>query len=68
MLIDFFRSYPALWNHHHLQYQYRVRNLRDSLYEKLAEQFDEKFTKDDLKQEWHSLQTVYKREKSREDG
>ena len=42
MLIDFFRSYPALA-------EYRDRNLRDSLYEKLAEQFDDKFTKDDLK-------------------
>ena len=66
MLIDFFNSYPALWNHHLTEY--RDRNLRDSLFEKLVEQFDGKFCKEDIKREWHNLQTVYKREKAREDG
>ena len=65
-LIDFFKSHPALWNHHNAEY--RDRNLRDSLMDKLSEQFDEKFNKEELKQEWHSLQTQYKREKSREEG
>jgi len=65
-LIDSFKSHPALWNHHHADY--RDRNLRDSLLDKVSEQFDEKFSKEELKQEWHSLQTQYKREKSREEG
>jgi len=42
--------------------------LRDSLLEKLTEKFEGKFTKDDLKREWHNLQTTYKREKAREEG
>ena len=66
MLINFFNSKPALWNHHLTEY--RDRNLRDSLLEKLVEQFDEKFSKEDIKREWHNLQTTYKREKAREDG
>ena len=65
-LIDFFKLHPALWNHHNAEY--RDRNLRDSLMDKLSEQFDEKFNKEELKQQWHSLQTQYKREKSREEG
>lgn len=52
-LIDFFSANPALWNHH--LNEYRDRNLRDSLFEKLVEQFEGKFTKDDLKREWHNL-------------
>ena len=66
ILIDFFNSNPALWNHH--LSEYRNRSLRDSLLEKLVNQFDGKFTKEDVKREWHNLQTVYKREKSREES
>lgn len=66
MLIDFFNSNPSLWNHHLTEY--RDRNLRDSLYEKLVQLFDGKFSKEDIKREWHNLQTVYKREKAREEG
>ena len=40
--IDFFRSNPALWNH--LLAEYWDQNLRGLQYEKLAEQFDGKFT------------------------
>lgn len=65
-LIDFFSANPALWNQH--LNEYRDRNLRDSLFEKLVEQFEGKFTKDDLKREWHNLQTMYKRERAREEG
>jgi len=65
-LIDFFNTNSALWNHH--LNEYRDRNLRDSLLEKLTEKFEGKFTKDDLKREWHNLQTTYKREKAREEG
>ena len=65
-LIDFFNSNPALWNHH--LPEYRDRNLRESLLEKLVEKFHVKFNKEDIKREWHNLQTVYKREKSREES
>ena len=65
-LIDFYSSNPPLWNHH--LPEYRDRDLRNSLLEKLSEQFQGKFTKDNLKQEWHNLQTIYKREKPREEG
>ena len=36
--------------------------------EKLVEKFHGKFTKEDIKREWHNLQTVYKRGKSREES
>ena len=64
LLIDFFKSHPSLWNHNTTDY--RDRNLRDSLLEKLVDEFDNKFKKEDIKQEWHSLQVSYKREKARE--
>lgn len=65
-LIDFFNANPALWNHH--LNEYRDRNLRDSLLEKLTEKFEGKFTKDDLKGKWHNLTTMYKREKGKRRG
>ena len=65
-LIDLFNSNPALWNHHLTEY--RDRNLRDSLLEELVERFYGKFNKDDIKREWHNLQTVYKRKESREES
>ena len=42
--------------------------MRDSLLEKLVDEFDNKFKKEDIKQEWHSLQVSYKGEKAREEG
>lgn len=65
-LIDFFKLHPSLWNHN--MPDYRDRDLRDSLLGKLVAEFDGKFKKEDIKQEWHSLQVSYKREKSREEG
>ena len=66
LLIDFFKSRPSFWNHNTTGY--RDRNLRDSLLEELVDEFDNKFKKEDIKQEWHSLQVSYKREKAREEG
>ena len=66
LLIDFFKSDLSLWNHNTTDY--RDRNLRDSLLEKLVDEFDNKFKKEDIKQEWHSLQVSYKRKKAREEG
>ena len=65
-LIDFFKSHPSLWSHNTTDYH--DRNLRDSLLEKLVDEFDNKFKKEGIKQEWHSLQVSYKREKAREEG
>ena len=64
--IDFFNSNSALQNHHLTEY--RDQNLRDSFLEKLVEKFHGKFKKEDIKLEWHNLQAVHKREKSREES
>ena len=58
--------HPSLWNHSTTDY--RDRNLRDSLLEKLVDEFDNKFKKEEIKQEWNSLQVSYKREKARDKG
>ena len=65
-LIDFFNSNSVLWNHHLTEY--RDQSLRDSLLEKLVEKFHGKFNKDNIKRLWHNLQTVCKREKSRQES
>ena len=39
-----------------------------TLLEKLVDEFDNKLKKEDIKQEWHSLQVSYKRGKAREEG
>ena len=64
ILITFYQNNPALWNHGMVEY--RDRNIRRSLIQKLVEQFDEKFTEEDIKKEWNSLLTHYKREKQSE--
>ena len=64
-IIDFYRENAPLWNHH--LNEYRDRNLRDVLLDKLAVEFNGKFTVADLKQQWHNLTTTYKREKQRVD-
>ena len=64
ILITFYQNNPVLWNHGMVEY--RDRNIRCSLIQKLVEQFDEKFTEEDIKKEWNSLLTHYKREKQSE--
>ena len=67
MLIDFYKANPCLWNHNLVEY--RDRNLRDVLMQKLcSEFFDDKFTQEELKRVWHNLVTTYKREKQREEA
>ena len=65
-MIDFFKSRSSLGNHNITDYC--DRNLRDSLLEELVDEFYNKFKKEDINQEWHSLQVSYKREKAREEG
>ena len=56
ILISFYANNPALWDHKHRDY--RDRNLRKALYEKLLIEFVEgKFNEDDIRKEWHNLLT-----------
>ena len=66
LLIDFYKSHPSLWNHNITEY--RDRNLRDALLDKLVVELGNKFKKEHIKLEWHSLQVSYRRERSREEG
>lgn len=65
-LIEFYRDNPPLWNHT-LQ-QYRDKHLREALMNKLSQQFEGKFSVEELKTCWHNTLTMYKREKQREEG
>ena len=57
-LITFYQINPALWNHG--MTEYRDRNIRRALIQKLCEEFDEKFTEDEIKREWNVLSTSYR--------
>ena len=63
LLIGFSKSHPSLWSHNTTDYL--DRNLRDSLLEKVVDEFDNKFKKEDIKGEQYSLQVSYKKEKAR---
>ena len=65
-LITFYQNHPALWNHG--LNEYRDRSLRRVLLCKLVEEFEDKFTEDDIKREWHNLLTRYRREKNSENN
>ena len=65
-LITFSQNHPALWNHG--LNGYRDRNLRRVLLCKLVEEFEDKFTEEDIKREWHNLLTRYKGEKNSENN
>ena len=49
MLIDFYKLHPSLWNHNTTDYS--DRNLRDSLLDKQVDKFENKFKKEEIKQE-----------------
>ena len=63
-LIIFYEANPALWNHGMVEYC--DRNLRRALLQKLVLEFDEKFYVEEIKKEWNTLSTYYKREKQKE--
>ena len=65
-LINFYHSNPSLWNHNLAEY--RDRDLRDVLLEKCVDEFDNRFTKEEIKQQWHNLMTTYKRENLRQEA
>ena len=64
ILITFYEANPALWNHGMVEY--RDRNLRRALLQKLVLEFDQKFSEEEIKKEWNTLSTYYKREKQKE--
>ena len=63
-MITVYEANPALWNHGIVEH--RDRNLRRALLQKLALEFDEKFSEEEIKKEWNTLSTYYKREKQKE--
>ena len=63
-LITFYQTNPALWNHGMIEY--RDPNIQRGLIQKLCEEFNKKFTKDDIKNEWNVLLTRYRRQRQAE--
>ena len=63
-LITFYKTNPAIWNHGMIEY--RDRDISCALIQKLCEEFDEKFTEDDIKKEWNVLLTCYRHERQPE--
>ena len=53
-----------MWNHG-LQ-EYRDRDVRRGLIQKLCDELDGKFTEEDIKEEWNSLTTRYRKERQAE--
>ena len=62
--ITFYEANPVLWNHG--MAEYCDRNLLRDLLQKLVLEFDEKFSVEEIKKEWNTLSTYYKREKQKE--
>ena len=59
VLITFYEAILALWNHGMVEY--RDRNMRRALLQKLVLEFDEKLSEKEIKKEWNTLSTYYKR-------
>ena len=64
-LIDFYKEHSFLWDHH--TEQYKDRNLRDVTFNKLLDLLSGR-TIEDIKNQWHSLKTIFDRENKREEG
>ena len=63
-IIDYYECNEALWNHNLAEY--RERDLRDALLERLVDDLDDRYTKDEIKR--HNLMTTYKRERQRQEA
>ena len=63
-LITFYEGNLALWNHGMVEH--RNRNRHCGLLQKLVSEFEEKFSEEEIKKEWNTLSTYYKREKQKE--
>ena len=63
-LITFYHTNSPLWNHGLADY--RDRNIRRALMQKLCEDLDDKFTEEDIKKEWNVLLTRYRKERQAE--
>ena len=65
-IIDYCECHAALWNHNLAEY--RERDLRDASLERLVDDLDDSYTKDEIKSQWHKLMTTYKRERQRQEA
>ena len=63
-LITFYHTNPPLWNHGLADY--RDRNIRRALIQRLCDDLDDKFTEEDIKKEWNVLLTRYRKERQAE--
>ena len=61
---NFYHINPPLWSHGLADY--RHRNIRRALIQKLCEDLDNKFTEEDIKKEWNVLLTRYRKERQAE--
>ena len=59
VLITFYEAILASWNHGMVEY--RDRNMRRALLQKLVLEFDEKLSEKEIKKEGNTLSTYYKR-------
>ena len=66
MLINYYQLNPSLWNHNLVEYRDRI--LRDALLDKCVEELDNRYSKDEIKQQWNNLVTTYKREYMRQEA
>ena len=42
--------------------------MRDALLERLVDDLDDRYTKDEIRSQWHNLMTTYKRERQRQEA
>jgi hypothetical protein len=64
-LIELNEGNPVLWDH--LSQEYRDRNLRKLAMDKIKASF-EKRTEEEIKNQWHTLKTIYQREHTRQEA
>ncbi len=64
-LIELYEGNPVLWDH--LSQEYRDRNLRKLAMDKIKASF-EKRTEEEIKNQWHTLKTIYQREYTRQEA
>ena len=63
--MELYEGNPVLWDH--LSQEYRDRNLRKLAMDKIKASF-EKRTEEEIKNQWHTLKTIYQREYTRQEA
>lgn len=64
-LVEFYKENNFLWNHHLTEY--KDRQLKEAALNKLVAQLNGR-SQDEIKQQWHSLKTIFDREDKRIEG